>query len=83
MPKMDLFGVMQIMLQKRRLKIAPSLELAQTLASELQQFQIRHVSISPDALLEWRERAHDDLVLAVAIAVWWAERPTAFAFKVY
>jgi len=55
------------------LKEADSLEHAQTLVIELQQFQLKTVPMTPDALLEWRERPHDDLALAVAIAAWQAE----------
>lgn len=29
---------------------------------------------SNDSYGSWREGAHDDMVLAVAIAAWWAER---------
>jgi len=39
------------------------------LTEELQQFQIRTLSSMSDSVLEWRERPHDDLVLAVAIAI--------------
>ena len=78
----DLVGAMQILLQERRLKIAPTLPLAPTLAGELHQFQARAVSLAADASLEWRERPHDDLVLAVAIAVWLAERSSGFIFRV-
>jgi hypothetical protein len=27
-----------------------------------------------DPVADWRERPHDDLVLAVAAAAWWGER---------
>lgn len=48
---------------------------------ELQHFQLKAVPLKPDAL-EWRERPHDDLVLAVAIAAWQAERAGP-AFFIY
>lgn len=79
-PKKDLVGNMQVLLQGRRLKVAPTLELAPTLVTELQQFQLKAVPISADALIEWRERPHDDLVLAVAVAAWLAERPSVGCF---
>jgi hypothetical protein len=74
-PKKDLVGV----LQESRLKVAPALEHAATLAGELQHFQLRTLPLKPD-VLECRERPHDHLVLAVAIAAWLAERagPTFF-----
>lgn len=77
--KVDLAGLLQVLLQERRLKVSPTLEHASTLVEELQQFQIRNVSLAQTSLLEWRDRPHDDLVLAVAIAVWMAERrPSVF-----
>ena len=77
----DLVGAMQILLQERRLKIAPTLPLAPTPAGELHQFQVRAVSLAADAAIEWRERPHDDLVLAIAIAVWLAEQPSGFVYR--
>lgn len=74
-PKIDLVGILQLLLQERRFRVATALELASTLTEELQQFQIRTLSSMSDSVLEWRERPHDDLVLAVAIAIWYAERP--------
>lgn len=72
-PKKDLVGVLQVLLQEKRLKVAQTLEHARTLTAELHQFQLNAVPLKPDAL-EWRERPHDDLVLAVGIAAWQAER---------
>lgn len=80
-PKKDLAGVLQVFLQDRRLKVAPTLEHAQTLVTELQHFQLKAVPLDPSAL-EWRERPHDDLVLAVGIAVWPAERQTPLFIEV-
>jgi hypothetical protein len=81
-PKKDLVGVLQVLLQEKRLKVAQTLEHARTLTAELHQFQLKAVPLKPDAL-EWRERPHDDLVLAVASAAWCAERPgPAFFFTV-
>jgi hypothetical protein len=72
-PKKDLVGVMQVLLQEKRLKVSQALEHARTLTEELHQFQLKAVPLKPDALV-WRERPHDDLVLAVGIAAWKAER---------
>jgi hypothetical protein len=72
-PKKDLVGVLQVLLQEKRLKVSQALEHARTLTEDLHQFQLKTVPIKPEAL-EWRERPHDDLVLAVGIAAWQAER---------
>lgn len=76
-PKKDLVGVLQVLLQGKRLKVAQGLGHAATLAEELQQFRLKTVALTDD-LVEWRERPHDDLVLAVAIAAWQGERGTGF-----
>jgi hypothetical protein len=75
-PKKDLVGSVQAALQARRLKIAPALREAKTLTRELQTFRVKvSLATANESFEAWRERDHDDLVLAVAMAVWLAERP--------
>jgi hypothetical protein len=74
-PKRDLVSVVQVGLQNRKLKIAESLHLAETLSRELQNFQVKITDAANDVYGAWREGAHDDLVLAVALAVWKANQP--------
>jgi hypothetical protein len=69
-PKRDLVSVVQVALQTDRLKIAESLPEAQTLARELQDFQVKITEAANDTYGAWREGAHDDLVLAVAMALY-------------
>ncbi len=73
-PKRDLVGGVAVTLQTGRLKIASSLPDAATLTRELLNFK---VTIDPktahDSYSSWRESDHDDLVLAVALAVWSAD----------
>jgi hypothetical protein len=73
-PKKDLASQVQVLLQKRRLKIARSLPAAELLVSELQTFRVKPSLSATEVLDAWHERDHDDLVLAVALACWWAER---------
>jgi hypothetical protein len=73
-PKKDLVSTLQMVLQTRRFKVAPDLADARLLATELANFRLRHVPISDTATAEWREGRHDDLVLAVALTCWYAER---------
>lgn len=73
-PRKELASTLQVLLQTRRLKIAPALPAAQLLVSELMKFQVKPKAIGADAYEMWREGPHDDLVLAVAIAAWKAER---------
>lgn len=71
-PRRDLISAAQILFDDGHLKIAKELELAQTLADELLAFSPK--AHKPDSLEGWRERPHDDLVLAVATSVWAAEK---------
>jgi hypothetical protein len=74
-PKRDLVGVLQILLQTERLKIAGKLKLAPTLQAEMQNFKVKiNPETAHDSYSAWRESDHDDLVLAVALAAWYGER---------
>jgi hypothetical protein len=73
-PKKELVSVLQVMLQGRRIKVAPTLPEAATLVRELTTFQVKITPAANEVFGAWREGQHDDLVLAVAIAVWQAER---------
>ncbi len=74
-PKRDLVSVVQVGLQNRQLKIADSLDLAEILSRELQNFQVKITDAANDVYGAWREGTHDDLVLALALAVWQATQP--------
>lgn len=73
-PKRDLVMCLQLVLQGRRLKIAPDLPQASLLTTELSNFRMKNVPLSEMATVEWREGRHDDLVFAVALSVWFAEK---------
>jgi hypothetical protein len=73
-PKKELVGVLQVLLQARRLLIAKGLEHARTLAKEFQTFRVKVTAAGNETFEAWRERDHDDLVLAVALAAWLGER---------
>jgi hypothetical protein len=73
-PKRDLVSVVQVALQNRTLKIASELAEAETLARELQNFTVKITDSANDVYGAWREGTHDDLVLAVALALWTANK---------
>lgn len=75
-PKKELVSVLQVLLQTRRLKIAPLPE-RDVLARELGAFRVKVTTAGNETFEAWRERDHDDLVLAVALAAWLGERPRA------
>jgi hypothetical protein len=73
-PKRDLVGAVQILLQNSRLKIAEGLPLAETLKQELLNFRVKiDPQTAHDSYEHWREGDHDDLVLASAMACWFRQ----------
>jgi hypothetical protein len=73
-PKRDLVHALLVALQQGRFTYATRLALAPTLVQELTAFQLKITAATGhDTYEAWREGAHDDLVLAVAIASWLAE----------
>jgi hypothetical protein len=74
-PKRDLVGVLQVLLQTGRLKVASKLALGSILQAEMLNFKVKIDPVTAhDSYSAWREQDHDDLVLSVALAVWWAEQ---------
>ena len=73
-PKRDLVSTLQILLQEGRLKVAESLPEASILVKELLTFQVKITASAHDVYGSWREGAHDDLVLAVALGAWAGEK---------
>lgn len=73
-PKKELVSTLQVLLQSRRIKVAPTLQEARTLTEELMNFRVKITPACNETFGAWREGTHDDLVLAVAIAVWEGER---------
>ena len=72
-PKRDLVSPAQVLLQNHVLRIAASLPHAELLKKELLAFR-QKISISGhDTYEAWREAAHDDLVLALGMAIWTAQ----------
>ncbi len=72
-PKHDLVSTLQVLLQNGGLKIAEGLPLAEVLKREMQNFRVKiSLSTGHDSYEAWREGDHDDLVLAVAMACWYA-----------
>ncbi len=74
-PKRDLVSTLAVLLQTGRLKVAKELPDAATLVNELLNFRVKISVGGHDSYEAWREGVHDDLVLAVSLAVWYGERP--------
>lgn len=73
-PKRDLMKALLLVLQTGSLKVAAELEHAPTLARELADLRVKISAAGRDSYGVWREGEHDDLVLALAMAVWAAEK---------
>ncbi len=78
-PKRDLASALAVTLEGGRLKWPPGLPLRDVLETELRAFHVRVGAGGHDSYAArgpgdgWRERPHDDLVLATAMAVWMGE----------
>ena len=74
-PKRDLVGVLQVLLQSGRLKVSNKLKLGPVLQAEMLNFKVKIDPVTAhDSYSAWRDNEHDDLVLSAALAAWWAER---------
>lgn len=75
--KRELISVVLVLMESNpgRFVVDPRLKHATTLTTELGNFRAKRKKDSKDESLEaWRESMHDDLVLAAAIMLWFAER---------
>jgi hypothetical protein len=72
--KRNLVSNLLKLFQTERLKVVPELDLASIFVQEPLNFKAK-ISISGhDSYEAWREGVHDDLVLATALACWYAEK---------
>jgi hypothetical protein len=72
-PKKELVSVLQVLLQSKRLQVARALPMAAVLVKELECFRVKFTPSANETFEAWRERDHDDLVLAAALAAWVGE----------
>lgn len=73
-PKKELVSTVQVALQSSTLHIARALPDAAVLTEELLSFQVKITTSANEQYGEWRQGKHDDLVLALALALWYAPR---------
>jgi hypothetical protein len=75
-PKRELASTVQRVMQEERLKISRSLPMAPLLTEELLGFRVKVTaagSFQFGAGEDWRSAQHDDLVLALALGLWFGE----------
>lgn len=75
-PKRELVGKLQTLLESERIKIADALPDATILRKELLQFRVKSSPSGQDTYEAERERDHDDEVLAVALGCWYRHNLT-------
>jgi hypothetical protein len=73
-PKRDLIIGLQVLLQRGGLRIAKQLPFARKLVEELEAVEVRVSPAGNEQYAAWREGTHDDLVFAVALAYWSAQK---------
>jgi hypothetical protein len=69
-PKRDLVGAAQLLLQQGKLRFSRELPLIETLIKEMSDFQVKISTAGNELLGTWREGQHDDLVFALSLACW-------------
>src|SRR5580658_6377196 len=73
-PKRDLIVGLQVLLQRGSLQIAGGLKYGPALAKEMASMEVKVSSAGREQFGSWREGTHDDLVFAVALACWGAQK---------
>lgn len=72
-PKRQLVSALRLLYESGRIRISPKLEYAKALNDELPTFTMKLSQRTGfDSYEGWRDRDKDDLVLALAIAAWYA-----------
>jgi hypothetical protein len=72
--KKELVSVLRVLLESRHMQVSRSLRESETLVKELQNFRVRVTAAANEVFGAWRDGMNDDLVLALAVAAWAAER---------
>lgn len=70
-PKKDLVSAFQLAFQTRRLKIADALPFKEEFVEEIRNFKLRITRAGNETYEAWRDSVHDDLMLSVAISMWY------------
>src|SRR5262249_55022796 len=73
-PKSDLVSTFHVLFGQKRLRIARELTLAETLHREIDGFVIKTKPSGAETFSAWREKEHDDLILSLALALFFARR---------
>jgi hypothetical protein len=80
-PKKELVTSLQLLLQGRRLKIPRRLPENEALVRELENFRIKITASAHETFGAGGANQHDDLVMALALACWYAESHPHFSYR--
>ena len=83
-PKRDLVTGLQVGFENRELEIAGGMPEMKVLITELMGMRVKVTAAGNERYEAWREGAHDDLVLAVALAWWragWKKPPPVWGTR--
>jgi hypothetical protein len=73
-PKKDLVAAAVAPLQDKRLLFTATSPLNEILAKEMMNFKIKITEAANETFGAWRSGENDDLIFAVMLACWWAQR---------
>jgi hypothetical protein len=82
-PKRDLINTTAVILQQRRIRIAAALTETPTLLDELQGYRYKTTDSGHQTYAPANSQDHDDLVLALSLALWLAERKHIGYTRIY
>jgi hypothetical protein len=81
--KIRLVSVMQALISSELIKVVPTLELAKTLEREIKNFKVKITEQANETFAAWRAGEHDDIVLALAVAMFIAEKCPAWLLDAF
>ena len=71
-PKKDIASSLQALFGTGRLKVAKGMDLVPDFLKEIENFKVKMTPAGNATYEAWREGDHDDIVLSVGLAAWWA-----------
>ena len=75
-PKVEAIGNLRTLIQSHKLKVMTEHKLVKAFTKEVLAYRPRRPPVNPNDPEAWRERPHDDIVFAAAVAAWRAKKHT-------
>jgi hypothetical protein len=74
LPKRQMISTLQGLFESGRLKISKGINHLEELLEEISNFRVKITKAGNDTYEAWRETDHDDMVISIAMAAWYARR---------